>query len=98
MEVSRRWVEKSGDRCEIRKLGVDTLLFHSEERRPCAKYKVITLCWRLEIDVNNLEELQLELQFKVKVKTSIGLMVSEEIHALPRAGRAQLSWPSMYSW
>lgn len=34
----------SGDRCEIRKLKVDTLLFQSEERGPCAKNKVIMLC------------------------------------------------------
>lgn len=100
MEVSRRWVErwqrgeKSGDKCEIRKLRADTLFFQSEERASCAKNKVIKLCWRLEINVSDLEELQLELQFKVKVKVPVGPTVSEKIRTPPRAVRANWAGPA----
>lgn len=55
-----------------RKFRVDTTLnFKSVEKGPYATNKVIKLCWRLEINVNSLEELQVELQFKVKVKMSM---------------------------
>lgn len=55
-----------------RKFRVDTTLnFKSAEKGPYAKNKVVKLCWRLEINVNSLEELQLELQFQVKVKMSM---------------------------
>lgn len=55
-------IQKSGDKCEIRKLRVGTLHFKSSERGTCAQNKVVEPYCILQIDVRGLEELQLELQ------------------------------------